>query len=319
MDKSKTILEDYKKKIDKFLKQKLELTLHPEKSQILKLEKGINFLGFRIFYHHKILAKRNIRKFEKKLQIMKKEYSKNKIEREKIIEKLEGWIAYSKQANTYKQRKRITKKFNKLFPAKEENKITSVKKQENFNNQIEKSKIEFTTEKTLKLHKKGLSIKKIAEQRKLKEGTIWEHIAKLLELHQIKLKEILSSWKIRKILQNIKSQEDTLKIIKERINDNTISYDEINCVLAVIRAKNKKQSINYYTGWYQRTNCYRKCNKKQREECRTKFQQLTNKNPENKFTKKEFLHLMNKHIKICILPKEQKEKHITWKEYKNIK
>lgn len=313
------ILEEYKTKIDKFLTHKLELNLHPEKSKILKLEKGINFLGFRIFYHHKILAKRNIRKFEKKLQIMKKEYSKNKIEREKIIEKLEGWIAYSKQANTYKQRKEITKKFNKLFPAKEENKISSVKKQENFNKKIEKSSLEFTTEKTLQLFKKGLSIRKIAEVRKLKEGTIWEHITKLIEIHQIKLKEILPSWKIRKILQNIKNPKDTLKTIKERINDNNISFNDIACVLTVIKAKNKKQSTNYYAGWYQRTNCYRKCKKEQREKCRIKFQQLINKNPENKFTKKEFLHLTNNHINICILPKEQKEKHITWQESKKRK
>ncbi len=61
-------LKFYKWKIDNFLETKLDLKLHPDKTKILKLEKGINFLGFRIFYHHKLLNKKNIKKFERNLK-----------------------------------------------------------------------------------------------------------------------------------------------------------------------------------------------------------------------------------------------------------
>jgi len=46
---SKEQLNIWKSEINRFLKEKLELELHPNKSQILKLKKGIKFLGFRIF------------------------------------------------------------------------------------------------------------------------------------------------------------------------------------------------------------------------------------------------------------------------------
>jgi len=64
LHQSKTALEEYKKRINLFLNNELDLKLHPEKSQVLRLEKGIGFLGFRIFYYHKILVKKNMRKFD---------------------------------------------------------------------------------------------------------------------------------------------------------------------------------------------------------------------------------------------------------------
>ncbi|MFH1290254.1 MAG: reverse transcriptase domain-containing protein, partial [Nanoarchaeota archaeon] len=167
MDTSKRILQNNKVRINDYLKKYLELELHPEKSRIITLDRGINFLGFRIFYHHKLLTKKNMKRFEKNLEEMKQLYTKDKIDREKVIEKFEGWLAYTTHANTYKYRKRITSKFNQDFPPKLKVKVSSVKKHENFNNKIYTSKLEFTQKKTLRLLKKGQSIKQIAEQRRL--------------------------------------------------------------------------------------------------------------------------------------------------------
>src|SRR3989338_1286345 len=57
------ILEEYLSSLALFLQERLSLALHPDKSKILRLEQGINLLGFRIFYHHKLIRKKNIRKF----------------------------------------------------------------------------------------------------------------------------------------------------------------------------------------------------------------------------------------------------------------
>lgn len=124
---SSKILKVYKEKIDEFLKTKLDLELHPDKTRILKLKKGINFLGFRIFYHHKLLNKKNIKKFERNLKQLQKEYSQNKINREEIIEKVDGWITYAKNANTHKYCKKLTNKINNLFSSKENINISYVK------------------------------------------------------------------------------------------------------------------------------------------------------------------------------------------------
>ncbi|MEK6951448.1 MAG: reverse transcriptase/maturase family protein, partial [Nanoarchaeota archaeon] len=44
---NKETLEEYKLSIDKFLRENLKLELHPDKSKIIPLKNGINFLGYR--------------------------------------------------------------------------------------------------------------------------------------------------------------------------------------------------------------------------------------------------------------------------------
>src|SRR3989338_1331406 len=61
-------LKTYKEKINAFLHEKLALELHPDKSDILLLRQGIGFLGFRIFYHHRLIKQKNLRHFEKKFK-----------------------------------------------------------------------------------------------------------------------------------------------------------------------------------------------------------------------------------------------------------
>ena len=321
LHQSRKLLECYKEGINNFLKKNLDVELHPDKSKVLNLDKGIGFLGLRIFYHHKLIIRKNRRRFNKRFERMKKLYENNKIDREKIIEKFEGWLAYSSHANTYKYRKNLTSDFNNFFPVKQEIKISSVKKHEEFNHKLEISQYPFTQQKTLFLFKKGLNILQIADIRGLKEGTIWDHIANLVEYHQILLKDIVSKNKIRKILLKIYSPNDRLKEIKERINDDNITFNEINCVLANIKGKNKKKSICYFIEWYQKTNCHRKCyfNKNQRHICRVKFQQLASKNSNTQFTKKEFLDFFNDHTNICVLPDEDKRRFMSWKEFKKKK
>jgi len=67
LNNDKEKLVEYKKQIDKFLNENLKICLHPEKSKILSLNEGIGFLGFRVFYYHKLLKKSNIKKMKKTL------------------------------------------------------------------------------------------------------------------------------------------------------------------------------------------------------------------------------------------------------------
>ncbi len=96
---NKYILENYKEKINTFLKEELKLELHKNKSKILMLKRGIPFLGFRHFQYHRLLRKANILTMRKK--IAQDDY-------EIICNYLEGWIAYAKQANTYNLRHKVT-------------------------------------------------------------------------------------------------------------------------------------------------------------------------------------------------------------------
>ncbi len=111
LDKSKYMLEKCKSQISDFLKT-IELELHPEKSQIYPLNKGVKFLGFRIFYHYKLINKKNMRRMNHRIANFKLFYRKDEISKQIIQRNLNGWFGYAQQANMYNARKQIKEKLN---------------------------------------------------------------------------------------------------------------------------------------------------------------------------------------------------------------
>ena len=105
---SKSQLNDWKQKIRKFLETELRLELHPDKSRIIPLSKGIDFVGFRNFYYFKLLRKRNIKNMENKMQLFKS----GRLGYEKLLESFQGWQAYAKWSDSYKLRKNTFIKIN---------------------------------------------------------------------------------------------------------------------------------------------------------------------------------------------------------------
>lgn len=106
---SKAQLKIWKNEIDKFLIRELGLELHSEKSRIISLSKGVDFVGFRNFYYFRLLRKRNVRNMFFKI----KKYKRGELSKEKIIESFQGWNAYAKWADTYELRKNIVKEIYK--------------------------------------------------------------------------------------------------------------------------------------------------------------------------------------------------------------
>ena len=106
------LLQKYNQAINKFLAENLRIELHPDKSKIIKLYKGVNLLGFRVFYYHKLLRKANKRKFYRKLREQLESYKNKEINCKYLIQSLRGWLGYSMWANTYKMRKNIINQIN---------------------------------------------------------------------------------------------------------------------------------------------------------------------------------------------------------------
>ena len=100
---SKSQLKIWKKRINQFLNKELKLELHQEKSRIISLSKGIDFVGFRNFYYFKLLRKRNVKNMKRKIE----RYFNGEISRDKILESFQGWNAYAKWANSYKLRNKL--------------------------------------------------------------------------------------------------------------------------------------------------------------------------------------------------------------------
>ncbi len=97
LHKSKVQLQIWKEEISNFLRIYLKVELHPDKSKIISLSMGVDFVGFRHFYYFRLLRARNVRTFRSKLSL----FQKGEISSEKFKEILQGFLAYSELANSY--------------------------------------------------------------------------------------------------------------------------------------------------------------------------------------------------------------------------
>jgi len=114
LHRSEEQLELWKEQIDIFLVRNLEIALHKDKSKILPMYKGIKFLGFRVFYYHKLLRKSNILQMRKNLDFWIRLYNRKGLSYDKLIERVDGWLAYASQGNTYRLRCKIFKKVDEI-------------------------------------------------------------------------------------------------------------------------------------------------------------------------------------------------------------
>lgn len=115
LNPSKSLLDNYRQQIGLFLNSNLQLKLHPFKVKILDYNRGIDFLGLKIFPHHILLKKRNLIKFKNKINALSAEYFNGSIDYDEIYDSLEGWMAYAKQADTYNLRKKIIVQYESIF------------------------------------------------------------------------------------------------------------------------------------------------------------------------------------------------------------
>ncbi|MEK7224827.1 MAG: RNA-directed DNA polymerase, partial [Bacteroidota bacterium] len=118
----KATLEGYLREISAFLTSSLSLELNNDKCKFQPLDRGVDFLGFRVFYHHRLLRKRNVRSAYRKIHGLKTVYSEKDASYDTAYNFLQGWLAYARNADTYKVRMRMSENFIYLFP----NEISSI-------------------------------------------------------------------------------------------------------------------------------------------------------------------------------------------------
>ncbi len=90
------------KQIEKFLQEKLALELHPNKVEVRKLHKGIDFLGYRVKSHHKLLRTKTKRRMLRKLHYQVKEFNNGNVNKTRIKQLLQSYLGLLVHANAYK-------------------------------------------------------------------------------------------------------------------------------------------------------------------------------------------------------------------------
>ncbi len=92
-----TLLSDIKQ----FLDIQLKLQLHPNKVSIRTLESGIDFLGYVIRPHHRLVRTKTKRRMERKFTAKVRAYKASEIEEEQLNASLQSFLGVLSHANSY--------------------------------------------------------------------------------------------------------------------------------------------------------------------------------------------------------------------------
>lgn len=79
ISKDKNHLKEVRENIRNFLKEKLKLNLHPRKITIKNVNEGVPFVGYRIFYDHKLVRGETLIRLQRKHRKRKKLFQEGKI------------------------------------------------------------------------------------------------------------------------------------------------------------------------------------------------------------------------------------------------
>ena len=90
-----------------FLKEKLKLSLRPDKIIIRKHHQGIDFLGYISFPHHRILRTKTNRRMFRKIGKKIKELRQNKISKESLNRIIQSYLGLLKHCNSFKLQKEL--------------------------------------------------------------------------------------------------------------------------------------------------------------------------------------------------------------------
>jgi len=95
---------EFKERLEKitvFLREQLKLELHPHKVTVRKLHHGLDFLGYVVQPHHKLLRTKTKRRVMRKLRKRAEEYRAGEIEDITLFQSLYSYLGLLSHANTY--------------------------------------------------------------------------------------------------------------------------------------------------------------------------------------------------------------------------
>lgn len=109
LGKDKNYLWQLVKEIDYFLKNNLELNLHPNKIEIRKINQGIDFLGYVTFFHHKVLRTKTKRRMLRKIKMRKTQLDNCVIDSKSFKQSINSYFGMLKHCKGFKVKKKILK------------------------------------------------------------------------------------------------------------------------------------------------------------------------------------------------------------------
>jgi hypothetical protein len=107
----RSYLENLIEPISIFLSDHLALSLHPNKVFIRKLHQGVDFLGYVIFLHYRLVRTKTRRRMFKKMRRRAREYQEGIIDKVTFEQLLQSYLGVMSHADTYLLREEMLNEF----------------------------------------------------------------------------------------------------------------------------------------------------------------------------------------------------------------
>lgn len=92
---------------DAFDDKLASLGLRFSKASVLPASRGVNFLGYRIWPHKRLLRKDSIRRMKRAMKGMRGDYAEGKISLTQVQERINSWVAHASHADSESLRRQI--------------------------------------------------------------------------------------------------------------------------------------------------------------------------------------------------------------------
>lgn len=84
-----------------FLQEKLKLSLHPQKCSILNIRRGVDFLGYAILPHYRLMRNKTKRRIFRKLKFKVMQYRMGRINEDSLSQSLQSYLGVLSHAQTF--------------------------------------------------------------------------------------------------------------------------------------------------------------------------------------------------------------------------
>jgi hypothetical protein len=108
---SRQYLEELLPQIKNFLASRLALALHPHKITFSKFCQGIDFLGYVIFPHHRLVRTKTRRRMFKKMRWRVKDYQAGAIDKLALEQSLRSYLGVLSHADAYHLEEKFLNEF----------------------------------------------------------------------------------------------------------------------------------------------------------------------------------------------------------------
>ncbi len=97
--------------MEQFIEERLKLKMHANRAEVRSSHRGLAFLGFRLFRHHRKVLPATVNRFVRRMRSLSAAYREGEIALEKIGKSVECWVSFMSYANTWHIRRQILERY----------------------------------------------------------------------------------------------------------------------------------------------------------------------------------------------------------------